>query len=230
MTRPPPGLCPGRTDCTTVPSGCPRRTPPCRSFETLILSLCTGNVCLARQERGWLVLKTYASRLVNLICIAAVLLVSACASDLKSNAAKDYSANPRRIRIIPKYSPIIANKYSEEFLAQLQKSLELCGSTVTMSNPDSAEFKASNMDFDADFYIRSIGYTVTVSSLPTVPRSIDAQKFEAFFVDEPSHRIVWRGTFTVSTVSLSSAEPSRIAPDIVRRLAEDGILKSCPTK
>jgi hypothetical protein len=158
--------------------------------------------------------------------VAAIALTSACTTHFDSRAASDYAGHPHRVAIrLVNYIVALEPSVMQQFEDTLTHSLEVCGISVVRGlQPVTTATTVANpaTDADAELILGSVSYTRGGPG-----HLVQDEKFEVKFVDLPTRRIVWRGTFSISNAFWPYQPGPEAARDLVARLAADGTLKDC---
>jgi hypothetical protein len=164
---------------------------------------------------GW---KAIARHLCAGVAVGAI---AACHTQFESRAASDYAGYPHRV--------IVA--VPSGFGGFLVRDIETCGiAAVSAPNFENGAAASNGHPTEGDGLLtyRTVGNVSNVRNAFGVTRTeVTADIVEAQFAELPSRRTVWRGRFQIGR-TLSSLDNAAL--DLVRRFAEDGILRACSGK
>lgn len=168
----------------------------------------------------------------NLAILAAVAFaVSACApaAQIRSNKSAAYAKEPRRLFVVTDIGAEWGNSYYNGFKSRFTSLLSDCGAASEVSRVTDLELddnahqrRARKFNADAILNIRRTAGTKNGYGM-----FIDVT-YDARMTDVESRKAVWRSN--VKFMRGLDGLPDRgqeLAADIVKKLKEDGILRSC---
>ncbi len=170
--------------------------------------------------------------------LAALAAVSGCAVTVESQAVSDYAGMPKRMLVVgsPDYAEIDPERRAMEF--GLKQQLGACGIAVDLSdvtrpaaNDIMGRLKGGDLvgRYDAVIRLRPVG---TFSTSQYGSTHLTSVRYEALVTEQPSGRAVFRGQFELFVTSPFGTVGNRgrgAAEALVRQLAKDRTIRSCPT-
>lgn len=166
----------------------------------------------------------------HLAAAAVALCACAPAARIRSNKSAAYAKEPQRLFVVTDIGAEWGNGYYNGFKSRFTSLVSECGAASDVS-------RITDLDLDDGAHLRR-ARNFKADTILNIRRSsgtknrygmfIDAT-YDARMTDLESRKVVWRSNVKfVRGLDALSDRGQALAADIVKKLGEDGILRSCP--